>query len=96
MQRAKLLSGLKVIDYVIINNKATSENIINLIKPDYYIKGKDYKNNKKDITQNIIKEVNAVQKIGGKNQIYKFKKDDSSKILDTFDLIFTDEQKNNY
>ena len=93
LQRAKLLSGLKVIDYVIINNKATAENIINLIKPDYYIKGKDYKNNKKDITQNIIKEVNAVQKIGGKIKYTNSKKIDSSKILDSFDLIFTDEQK---
>ena len=38
LQRAKLISGLKVVDYVVVNNKATAENVINIIKPDYYIK----------------------------------------------------------
>ena len=93
LQRAKLISGLKVVDYVVVNNKATAENVINIIKPDYYIKGNDYKDNKKDVTKNIKKEVQAVKKIGGKIKYTISKKIDSSKILDTFDFIFSEDQK---
>lgn len=93
LQRAKLISGLKVVDYVVVNNKATAENVINIIKPDYYIKGNDYKDNKKDVTKNIKKEVQAVKKIGGKIKYTSSKKIDSSKILDTFDFIFSEDQK---
>ncbi len=93
LQRAKLLAGLKIIDFVIINDKATAENIIKILKPNYYVKGIDYKNNKSDFTHNIKKEVEAVNKIGGKIKYTNSKKINSSKVLDTFDLIFSEEQK---
>ena len=61
--RAKSLSSLSIVDAIVINNYETSVNIINLVKPDVYFKGSDYKDNKKDKTKNIYKEINAVKKI---------------------------------
>ncbi|MFN8674197.1 MAG: D-glycero-beta-D-manno-heptose 1-phosphate adenylyltransferase [Candidatus Sericytochromatia bacterium] len=40
--RAKLLSYLEFIDYAIIFEEKTADNIIDLIKPDIYVKGGDY------------------------------------------------------
>ena len=63
--RAKSLSSLSIVDAIVINNYETSVNIINLVKPDVYFKGSDYKDNKKDKTKNIYKEINAVKKNKG-------------------------------
>jgi len=64
--RAEFLSSLTCIDAIYINNHLTSEKIITLIKPNIYFKGPDYKNNQKDRTKNILKEVNCVKKNRGK------------------------------
>ena len=52
--RAFSLSNLELIDFDYINDNADAVKIINIIKPDYYIKGPDYKNQQKDL--NLIKE----------------------------------------
>ena len=36
--RAKFISSLKVVDYVVINNEQSSKNLINIIKPNFYVK----------------------------------------------------------
>ena len=41
--RAEFLSNLSVVDFVVINDRATSTNIINDLKPNIYCKGSDYK-----------------------------------------------------
>ena len=64
--RAEILSSIKIVDYVYINESETSVNILQQLKPDFYIKGKDYKNLNKDITKNIFKEKKAVEKNKGK------------------------------
>ena len=46
--RAEFLESIEVIDYVVVNNFETSEKIISTIKPNYYIKGQDYKNLQKN------------------------------------------------
>jgi len=63
--RAKTLAALEMIDCVIISEQSNAEQVINLIKPDYYIKGSDYLNPKDDITGMIIKEKTAVESYGG-------------------------------
>ena len=40
--RAKVISNLKMVDFVVINNSATAVNLISLLKPTY-IAGPDYK-----------------------------------------------------
>ena len=61
--RAEILSSIKIVDYVYINDSETSVNILQQLKPDFYIKGKDYKNLNKDITKNIFKEKRLLKKI---------------------------------
>ena len=64
--RAEFLSSISFIDAVTINNNITAEKLISLIKPDIYFKGPDYKDNQKDRTKNIYKEIKATKKNGGK------------------------------
>lgn len=64
--RAEMVASLETVDYVILNDDETSVNIINQIKPKFYVKGKDYENLKGDLTKNIYKEKYAVEKNRGK------------------------------
>lgn len=41
--RAKLLAALEDVDYVILFDETTPENLINLIKPDVLVKGEDWR-----------------------------------------------------
>ena len=65
-QRAEHLSELSIIDYVSINYSLDATKIIKTIRPDYYVKGIEYKNLDDDITGNIKKEKQTVEKYGGK------------------------------
>ncbi len=65
-ERMKLLESIEMIDYVILSKSITPEKIINIVKPDIYAKGQDYKNNNNDITLNILREKKLVKKNGGK------------------------------
>ena len=64
-ERAKMISALQVVDFVLINSTATAVNPILSIKPKIYCKGSDYKKHNKDITCEIKNEINAVKKIHG-------------------------------
>ena len=65
-ERIEFLSSLSVIDFLYISHEKNAVDVISKIKPDYYAKGLDYKNLKKDYTKGIIKEKRAVEKNGGK------------------------------
>ena len=93
-QRMEYLKQIKIIDHVIFSKSDSSIDVINLIKPDFYVKGPDYKDQFKDKTKKIILEEETVKKNGGK---IKFTNDitfSSSNILNTGSFIFSDEQKN--
>jgi rfaE bifunctional protein nucleotidyltransferase chain/domain len=64
--RALMLSSLSVVDFVVINNGPLAVNVISKLKPDFYVKGKDYTNKKKDLTKGIYKEERELKKINGK------------------------------
>ncbi|NGX34823.1 MAG: Bifunctional protein HldE [Candidatus Anoxychlamydiales bacterium] len=66
--RLESIAALSSVDYVVMNNSKDAINAIKVIKPDFYVKGKEYKDAKKDITGKIIDEENAVKINGG--QIY--------------------------
>ena len=65
-QRLEFASCIEYIDAVVLSNDHSSENVISMIKPSFYFKGSDYKNNKKDITGKIKKEKQLVEKYKGK------------------------------
>jgi len=41
--RLRFLSELSIVDYVVLSNNISAEEVIRNLKPDYYIKGPDYK-----------------------------------------------------
>jgi len=91
--RLKALASLEIVDYVVLNNSANAISAIKYIKPDYYSKGKDYKNTNDDLTGKINEESRLVKKLGGKfliteNQLYS-----SSKIINNFLSHISEEQK---
>jgi rfaE bifunctional protein kinase chain/domain/rfaE bifunctional protein nucleotidyltransferase chain/domain len=92
--RAEMIAALEVVDAVYISNFPTSINVINLIRPNIYYKGPDYKNLKNDRTNNIIKEINAVKRFGG---IFKTASElvfSSSSLINSEFNIFNNVQKN--
>ena len=64
-QRAETIAALDIVDYVAINKWPTAVKTIELIKPDYYVKGPDFKNHNNDVTGNIKLEEEAVKRCGG-------------------------------
>ena len=64
--RAEAISALDCIDCVVINSWPTAVEIIEQVKPDFYIKGPDYKNLQNDTTGNIFDEKKSVESFNGK------------------------------
>ena len=63
--RAEAVAALGCTDYVIINKWPTAIEIINVVRPTYYVKGDEYKNTKNDLTGKISDEAAAVKAVGG-------------------------------
>ena len=82
--RSEVISSIEYVDEVFINNYETPINLINVIKPDIYFKGPDYKKTSMDRTGNIIKEINSIKKIGGKVLFSKDNTLSSSKLMANF------------
>ena len=57
--RAEVLSALEAIDYVVIFDEKTAENIVGVVKPDIYAKGGDY-------SIDTLPEAKIVAEHGGK------------------------------
>lgn len=76
--RAEVLSCLNMVDFAAILNSESAVEAIKALKPDYYVKGPDYKNRKKrsNIPQKLIDETQALEESGGK-------------IVFTDDLVFS-------
>ncbi|MFN8277782.1 MAG: PfkB family carbohydrate kinase [Chitinophagales bacterium] len=63
--RAEAIAALQCVDYVCINNFPTAIEPIGQLRPDFYVKGPDYKDQSKDLTNNISREEEAVKSAGG-------------------------------
>lgn len=63
--RAEAIAALGCVDYVAINKWPTATETIELLKPNFYVKGSDYKNAEKDHTGGIKLEESAVKSVGG-------------------------------
>jgi rfaE bifunctional protein nucleotidyltransferase chain/domain len=65
IQRADMLAALDIVDWVAINPFPKAIQAIKEIRPNFYIKGPDYKNRDSDITGGISEEEAAVNSVGG-------------------------------
>ena len=64
--RAESIAALQVVDYVALTDTPTAVPAIQMIRPDFYVKGTDYADAKNDLTGGINDEDEAVRLCGGK------------------------------
>ena len=93
--RAETLAAIQVIDYVAINRNPLSITAIEAVKPDFYVKGQDYKNAKDDITGGIVAEKNKVEEFGGKLVFTEEVQFSSTKLINRH-LDYTKDEVKNY
>ena len=93
-KRCEVLKSIKYIDEVIISDFETAKEIINIVKPNIYIKGNDYKNFRDDLSKNIILEKKEVEKYGGKIVFTQSELHSSSSIINKSFNYITEESKN--
>ncbi len=93
--RMKSLAALEIVDYVTINDSVSAVNIIKKLKPNFYCKGPDYKDHKKDVTKNINKEKEAIKSCKGKIVYTSGETFSSGSIINKYsDKLDTDTKKN--
>lgn len=64
--RMNVLSALECVDYVLLSEGYTVDDIIESVEPDVYVKGEEYANEKNDITGKIAEEKALVEQHGGR------------------------------
>ena len=63
--RAEGIAALDSVDYVAVNRWPLAAETIRLLRPHYYVKGSEYKDEQKDRSEGIISEKAAVLEVGG-------------------------------
>ena len=81
-------------DYVSINKWPTAAETIKLLKPDFYVKGSEYKDSDRDITGKIKEEAEAIMSVNGRIHFTDDITFSSSRLINQ--LIPTFEDKTNY
>jgi len=89
--RMLTISSLSIVDFVVPSDYPTAIKNVELIKPNFYVKGPDYKNSK-DITDNLNKERKAVLKCGGRIVYTTGITFSSSSIINKIDNKFNNDQ----
>jgi rfaE bifunctional protein kinase chain/domain/rfaE bifunctional protein nucleotidyltransferase chain/domain len=79
--RMESIAALECVDYVALNEWPTAIETIRLVRPDFYVKGPDYRDRDQDLTGNIRKEEDAVAEVGGQFYITDDVTFSSSKII---------------
>lgn len=64
--RLKVLEALECVDYVMLSEGYTVDDIVESVKPDLYIKGQEYAKESEDITGKMTAERELVERYGGK------------------------------
>lgn len=63
--RLKVLSAIGCIDYVMLSEGFTADDVIEAVEPDLYVKGQEYAKAENDLTGMIGEEVRLVKEHGG-------------------------------
>lgn len=91
--RAEMVKALGVVDEVVISDSPTAVQVIDQVKPDFYVKGPDYLDLTKDPTGEIYNEKKAVESHGGKLVFTEAQTWSSSTIINKFFQGWSDAQK---
>lgn len=81
--RMKVLAALECVDYVMLSQDYTVDDIVEVVEPDIYVKGEEYKCPNEDITGKIVEEQKLVEKHGGKIQFTTGQVFSSTKLINT-------------
>lgn len=81
--RMKFLAALECVDYVMLSEGYTVDDIIESVEPDLYIKGEEYAKAEDDITGKIVEEKALVEKHGGKIRYTTGQTYSSTKLINT-------------
>ena len=90
--RMETLASLSIVDAVVLSESESSKKIIEMIKPNFYAKGMEYKISKNDITKKILIEKKAVKENNGKIIFIDEKVYSSSKLINIYSNNFNKEQ----
>jgi rfaE bifunctional protein kinase chain/domain/rfaE bifunctional protein nucleotidyltransferase chain/domain len=92
--RCDAIAALAVVDYVALNEWPTAVETIQLLKPDIYAKGSEYKTSENDLTGMIGEEEQALREIGGTMLFTEDIVFSSSTLLNRFLSDFSEETRN--
>lgn len=81
--RMKFLEALECVDYVMLSEGYTVDDIVESVEPDIYVKGEEYAKAEDDITGKINEEKELVEKHGGKIQYTTGQTYSSTKLINT-------------
>ncbi|VAX15733.1 Glycerol-3-phosphate cytidylyltransferase [hydrothermal vent metagenome] len=93
VMRAEALAALSSVDAVAVNSWPTAVEAIQIIRPDFYVKGQVPTEGKRDYTDAISLEEEAVVNVGGKLILTDEKTFSASEYINRFIDIFTPEAK---
>ncbi len=91
--RAENLAALECVGLVAINYAVTAVDALHKIRPDIYAKGSEYRSHDDDVTGNITREQDAVEKNGGEIFYTDEITFSSSSLLNEYFSIFSPETK---
>ncbi len=89
--RMKVLNALECVDYVMLSEGYTVDDIIESVEPDIYVKGEEYAKPEDDITGKITEEKALVEKHGGRIAFTTGEVFSSTKLINTAMSGLTDE-----
>lgn len=81
--RMKVLEALECVDYVILSEGYTADDIIESVEPDIYVKGGEYAKAEDDVTGKILDEKALVEKHGGSLRFTGGQVFSSTKLINT-------------
>lgn len=91
--RKTMLSAIGCIDYVMMSDGYTADDMIETVEPDLYVKGQEYAKAEDDITGKIGEEVALVRKHGGDVRYTSGQVFSSTKLINTAFPALTEEVK---
>jgi rfaE bifunctional protein nucleotidyltransferase chain/domain len=91
--RCDAIAALGVVDYVALNEWPTAVETIQLVKPDLYAKGSEYKKAENDLTGKIVDEEKAVRGVGGSMLFTDDIVFSSSALINQFSSDFPDDTR---
>jgi rfaE bifunctional protein kinase chain/domain/rfaE bifunctional protein nucleotidyltransferase chain/domain len=87
--RAEALASLSCVDYVAINEWPTAVETIRLLKPSLYVKGVAREAGKRDHTNAIVEEEDAIKSVGGELHLTDEETFSASTLINRFIDVFT-------